>query len=390
MSTPETEAQELLLLADDVEDDLRATVRRALARACPPERVAACADGDDAVSTVVWTTLARDLGLAGLLVPEGHGGAGAGAREAAVVLEEIGRVVAPAPYLTSAVVAATALSALAAGTAADELLPRLAAGELVAALLVPATAVAADGRAVTADGAGALTGQVRNVVGVAGGAPADVLLVPVATGTGVALHAVEVATPGVAVAAVTSLDMTRPLADVRLDGAAGRVLADDAAGALATALLTGTGLLAAEQVGVATWCLEATVAHLRERRQFGRVVGGFQALKHRLADLYAEVEGANAAARYAAAALAAGAPDVAVAVAVAQAYCAGVAVHAAEEAVQLHGGLGMTWEHPAHLHLKRAKADQLLLGTPEAHRARLAGLVDLPAPDPERTPYPWT
>jgi alkylation response protein AidB-like acyl-CoA dehydrogenase len=282
------------------------------------------------------------------------------------------------------------LSALAAGGPADELLPGLAAGELVVALLVPATATSADGRAVTSDDTGALTGQVRNVVGIAGGAPADVLLVPVAAGSEVALHAVEVASPGVTVTAVTSLDMTRPLADVTLAGAASRVVSDGAADALAAAFLTGAGLLAAEQVGVATWCLEATVAHLKERRQFGRVVGGFQALKHRLADLYAELEGANAAARYAAAALVAGDPDAPVAVAVAQSYCAQVAVHAAEEAVQLHGGLGMTWEHPAHLHLKRAKADQLLLGTPEAHRARLARLVDLPAPDPERNPDPWT
>jgi alkylation response protein AidB-like acyl-CoA dehydrogenase len=286
MSAPEIEPQELSLLADDVEDDLRETVRRALAKACPPERVAACADGDDSVGVTAWSTLARDLGLAGLLVPEEHGGAGAGAREAAVVLEEIGRVVAPAPYLTSAVVAATALVVL--GDAGPTgLLPRVASGEVVAALLLPATAVAADGRAVAADVTGALTGTVRNVVGVAGGVPAGVLLVPVAAGTAVALHAVEVSSPGVRVAAVTSLDMTRPLADVTLDGVPSRVVAEDAASALAAALLTGAGLLAAEQVGVATWCLEATVAHLKERRQFGRVVGGFQALKHRLADLYA-------------------------------------------------------------------------------------------------------
>jgi alkylation response protein AidB-like acyl-CoA dehydrogenase len=383
-----TGSQELSLLADDVEDDLRETVRRALARACPPERVAACADGDASVGAEVWSTLTRDLGLAGLLVPEQRGGAGASAREAAVVLEELARVVAPAPYLTSAVVAATLLASL--GDAGDALLPRLAAGDAVVALLLPAAATVADGRAVRADPDGTLSGTVRNVVGVAGGAPADVLLVPAAGHAGVALHAVEVAASGVDVTAVTSLDMTRPLADVTLDGAASRVVATDASDALATALLTGAGLLAAEQVGLATWCLTATVAHLRERRQFGRVVGGFQALKHRLADLYAEVESATAAARYAAAALAAGDPDAPLAVAVAQSYCAGVAVHAAEEAVQLHGGLGMTWEHPAHLHLKRAKADELLLGSPEAHRARLATLVDLPAPDPERTLHPWT
>jgi len=121
------------------------------------------------------------------------------------------------------------------------------------------------------------------------------------------------------------------------------------------------------------------VAYLKVRRQFGRVVGGFQAIKHRLADLYAAVESASAAAQYAAATHAAGDPDAPVATAFAQSYCSDLAVLAAEEAVQLHGGIGMTWEHPAHLYLKRAKADQIALGTPGRHRARLATLVDLPA-----------
>ena len=119
--------------------------------------------------------------------------------------------------------------------------------------------------------------------------------------------------------------------------------------------------------------------YLGERHQFGRVVGSFQAIKHRLADLWLEVVSARAAARNAADALASGADDAAIAVAVAQAYCAPVAVHAAEEAVQLHAGIGMTWEHPAHLYLKRAKADEIALGTPGRHRAALAALVDLPA-----------
>jgi alkylation response protein AidB-like acyl-CoA dehydrogenase len=154
----------------------------------------------------------------------------------------------------------------------------------------------------------------------------------------------------------------------------------DAEEAVRQALLTGAGLLASEQLGIAEWCLSTTVAYLKDRTQFARPVGSFQALKHRLADLFAEVEQADAAARYAAATLAADDPDAAVAVAVAASYCAKAATHAAEEAVQLHGGLGMTWEHPAHLHLKRAKADELLLGTPEAHRQALAVLVDLPGP----------
>lgn len=142
----------------------------------------------------------------------------------------------------------------------------------------------------------------------------------------------------------------------------------------------GAGLLASEQAGIAAWCVATTVGYLKERRQFGRVVGGFQALKHRLADLYVAAESASAAAGYAAAALAADDADAVVAVHLAASYCSEVAVSAAEEALQLHGGIAMTWEHPAHLYLKRAKADQLALGAPGLHRDRLAALVDLPAP----------
>ena len=120
---------------------------------------------------------------------------------------------------------------------------------------------------------------------------------------------------------------------------------------------------------------------MRERRQFGRPVGGFQAIKHRLADLYVEVESARAAARYAAVTAAEGDPDRRVAARIAQAYCSEVAVKAAEECVQLHGGIGMTWEHPAHLYLKRAKADQIAFGDPGSHRRRLGELVDLRGAD---------
>ena len=377
MTDTGSRAGELWLLADDVEDDLRASVRGVLEKHCPAERVIACFDGDDSASAPAWSALARDLGLAALLVPEDLGGAGASAREAGAVAEEIGWAVAPVPFLTSAVAVTAALVTLE-GDDAGELLGRLSSGEATAALLLPATARDAAGHGLAIRD-GHISGSVRNVVGVAGGVPADVLLVPVETDRGLALHGVPADARGVTVEPVVSLDMTRPLADVTLDGAPAAALStEDATAALERGLRTAAGLLAREQVGVAAWCLDATVAYLKERRQFGRAVGGFQALKHRLADVYAEVESARAAARYASAALATDDPDVPVAVALAQAYCSDAAVHAAEEAVQLHGGIGMTWEHPAHLYLKRAKADQLLLGSPEAHRADLAALVDLP------------
>jgi hypothetical protein len=143
-------------------------------------------------------------------------------------------------------------------------------------------------------------------------------------------------------------------------------------------LTTGAGLLAAEQLGVAQWCLDATAEYVATRHQFGRPIGSFQALRHRLADLWASVSSAVAVSRAAADALATGS-DVDIAVAVAASFCSELAVHAAEEALQLHGGIGMTWEHPVHLYLGRAKSSELALGSPERHRDALASFVDLPA-----------
>ncbi|WP_405579252.1 acyl-CoA dehydrogenase family protein [Streptomyces sp. NBC_01190] len=366
----------LNLLYTDVEDDLRAAVRDALADRCPPAAVLGRVEGEEPYDPGLWRLLAAELGLAGLLIPEKLGGQGASAREAAVVLEELGRAVAPTPFLGSAVLATSALLGcdLADGSV-GALLGRLAAGAATATLAVPlSTAPGGPFPAgVRADAEGRLTGAVTSV---ADARAADVLVVPAVGPEGPGLY--EVAAAEVTVAGFTALDLTRPLADLRFDSAAGRKLpAADPAAALESALLTGAGLLASEQLGVAQWCLDETVRYLGERRQFGRVVGSFQAVKHRLADLWLEVVNARAAARSAADAVASGALDTGVAVRVAQAYVSGVAVHAAEEAVQLHGGIGMTWEHPLHLYLKRAKADAIALGTAGRHRAALGALVGL-------------
>lgn len=367
------------LLYTEVEDDLRSAVRAVLADLCPPSAVLARIESDTPYDPALWRTLARDLGLAGLLVPEKLGGQDASAREAAVVLEELGAAVAPVPFLGSAVLATSALLA-AGGEAAGELVARLAAGEVVAALAVPLPTAPGSPfpGGVRSEADGTLIGRVTSV---ADARAADVLVVPAVGPEGErGLYEVAADAPGVRISAPVSLDLTRPVADIELTGAAARRLAGPvtAAPALNRALLTGAGLLASEQLGVAQWCLDETVRYLGERHQFGRVVGSFQAIKHRLADLWLEVVSARAAARNAADALARDAGDAAVAVAVAQAYVAPVAVRAAEEAVQLHAGIGMTWEHPAHLYLKRAKADEIALGTPGRHRAALAGLVNLP------------
>ncbi|PBC86352.1 Acyl-CoA dehydrogenase [Streptomyces sp. 2224.1] len=370
------------LLYSAEEDALRDAVRSLLADRSGPATVLAGVESKAAYDTGLWRALATDIGAAGLLVPEKLGGAGASAREAAVVLEETGRCVAPVPYLTSAVIGVTTLLGCDLGQA-DVAAPlaALAGGNAVGVLAVPLP-TAPYGPAtptVRAAADGALTGRVTSVADAAG---AELLLVPAEGPNGPALYAVEAAADGVRTDPVTPLDLTRPLGHLTFDGAHGRLLAtgDRARTAVAHALLTGAGLLASEQLGVAEWCLAETVRHTAERTQFGRPVGSFQALKHRMAALWLEVASARAAARNAADALATGSADAPVAVAVAQAYCAPVAVRAAQECIQLHGGIGMTWEHPAHLFLKRAKSDELALGSPGRHREALAGLVALDAP----------
>jgi alkylation response protein AidB-like acyl-CoA dehydrogenase len=367
MSTTSTD-----LLYSDVEDSLRGSVRALMGDRCPPESVMARYDGA-APEPGLWRALGEDLGVAGLLVPEKLGGAGASAREAAVVLEELGRFVAPVPFLTSAVLATTALLEI----GDDRLLPRLAGGELTAVLALPLSCAPGEtGTSVRRGEDGRLHGRVSSV---ADADLADVLVVPVGAGSDTELHQVQRGAAGVSVEPVLSLDMSRQICDVGLDEAESTPLADDGADAVRTALVTGAALLASEQLGVAEWCLQSTVAYVRERQQFGRPVGSFQAVKHRLADVWLEVGSARAAARHAAGAVGDRGSDFGTAASLAQAYCSGVAVHAAEECVQLHGGIGMTWEHPAHLYLKRAKADEIALGTPGRHRAILAELVSLPA-----------
>lgn len=359
---------ELDLLYTDVEDDLRRTVRDLLEDRAGSSAVLAMYDGDRSVVEPLWKAIAQDLGLAGLLVPEAEGGVGASAREAATVCEELGRAVAPVPFLTSAIVATTAVTG-----SGHKLVADLAAGGTTATLTVPFTTAPHGPLPGLVATEGAVSGTVSSV---AGALEADVLLVPVDESDGLAIYAVP--TAGARVEAVASLDMSRQLADVVLDAAPGTRVRGDAEDSVRAALQTGAAMLASEQVGVASWCLAKTVEYVRARRQFGRPVGSFQALKHRLADLYVSVESGTAAARYAAAALAAGDSDAEVATAVAASYCSTLAVTAAEEALQLHGGIGMTWEHPVHLYLKRAKTGQLAFGHPGEHRRRLADLVDLP------------
>jgi alkylation response protein AidB-like acyl-CoA dehydrogenase len=385
-----TRERQLDLLYSEAETELRAAVRELLADKAEWRDVLARTETAETYDAGLWRTLAAEVGAGGLLIPESMGGAGASYREAAVIAEEIGRSIAPVPFLGSAVVATTAL--LSAEDA--ELLTELASGSLTAALAVPfATGpfAAGPGKVPTPivriegtkpkDPAGAyrLSGQ---VLGVADALPADVLLVP-ADGVPYGLYAVRVTDVGVGTAPVVSLDQTRQLCDLTLAGAPARRVASGRAAeaAVAAALLAGAGVLASEQFGLAERALEITVAYVQERKQFARPVGGFQAIKHRLADLWVAVTQARAVARSAANGLVNdNGSETELAVALAKAACSDTALKAAQEMIQLHGGIGFTWEHPAHLFLKRAKADSIGFGTADAHRASLTRLANLPPP----------
>jgi alkylation response protein AidB-like acyl-CoA dehydrogenase len=389
------------LLYSDAERALADSLNSLLADRFNLDKTLARTESAETYDDGLWHAVAVELGCAGLLIPERDGGAGASYREAASAAEALGSAVAPVPFLGSAVVATTALLSIASGAkaaagtpftpakAATDLLRRMADGSATVALAVGFPTAPRRGFPDSVRVAGSRPGEVQAgiarlrgmVSGVADALPASVLLVP-ADGVPAALYLVDVSAAGVAKAPVTSLDMTRQLCDLSFDDAQGTLIASGAPAtrAIGAALSAGAAILAAEQVGLAQRCLDMTVAYVKQRHQFARPVGSFQALKHRLADVWVGITQGRAASRYAAACLAAGHPDAEVAVAMAKAYCSEVAVQAAQECVQMHGGIGFTWEHPAHLYLKRAKADSIGFGTSDAHRAALASLVNLPAP----------
>ena len=394
------------LLYSDTERELVAALAGLLSDRAAPADVLARTEKPETYDTGLWQAVAADIGLAGLLIPEPLGGAGASYRELAAAAEHFGAAVAPIPYLGSAAVATAVLLSAARSAAAPapattpaasssratpvspaaDLLRRMAGGTLTAALAVEVTArpgaqfpAAVRVAGQSNEGTTRLRGTIFSVPDAL---PADVLLVP-AEGVPNGLYLVEATAPGVHRTPVVSLDMTRQLCDISLDDAPGRQVAVGAAAgdAVDAGLTAGAAVIAAEQLGLAQHCLDMTVAYVKERRQFARTIGSFQALKHRLADLWTTITLARAASRYAAACLADGDPDTKVAVALAKSACCEAAVTAAEECVQLHGGIGFTWEHPAHLFLKRAKAASVAFGTPGAHHEALSTLANIPAPE---------
>ncbi|HEU5158824.1 MAG TPA: acyl-CoA dehydrogenase family protein [Streptosporangiaceae bacterium] len=335
---------------------LRDTVRAFLAEACPPAARRDAAPGDPAL----WRRLAGELGLVGLAVPEEYGGAGGGMIELAVVCEELGRALTPVPYLATAVLAAHA--ARGDPRLAERLLPGIAAGSATATVILDGSVTVRAGRLW---GAGSY---------VLDGTHADVVLVPVRDGHVDRLYAVPGDASGLGRRARPTLDRTRPLASLVFEGVAAEPYRP--ARGVETRDLAITAL-AAEQVGGAERCLEMATDYAKARVQFGRPIGSFQAIKHKLADLLVSVESARSAARGAAWAADREPDRLPVAAAMAGSYCGEAFLRAAGENIQIHGGIGVTWEHDAHLYLRRATSSAQLFGTPAAHRARLAPVLGL-------------
>lgn len=388
------------------QDEMRRTLREILGKRCGPDEVKAAVRTAAGHDRELWQQLARQLGLPGIAVAEEYGGVGCTPADLALACEETGRVLLPSPLLATAVLAAPLVTALGSAAQRSALLPPLAAGGLTATLAVPgpalATALALTGdnaqgewagggraggvQARAVDGGWRLYGEVTQVLD---GHSASLLLVAAHAGgfarSRTLLFLVREDAPGLVRSRQTTLDETRPQGRIQLREVEAELLGEgegegegDGTGgvlaALAAAGRAAATVLAAEAVGAAGQALARTVEYVRQREQFGRAIGSFQAVKHRLADLYVQVQAARSAAYYAA-----WDPEQGP-LALAQALEA--LRTTAGEAIQLHGGIGFTWEHDAHLYFKRAAADELLFGPVHRLRAHAADAAGLFAPAP--------
>ncbi len=363
------------------QEELRRIVRQFLEDKSSEAAVREQMDTEKGYDDAVWSQMAEQMGLQGLIIPEEYGGSGYSYVELIVVLEEMGRALLCAPYFSSVVLAANALMHSDDDDAKTAYLPGIASGETIATVAfteengrwdedgVTATATASgDGWSVTGEKMFVLDGHV-----------ADLLIVAARTDAGVSLFAVDGDASGVTRTALATMDQTRKQAKVEFADAPARLIGADGGGwsILERMLDLAAVGLAAEQVGGAQMCLDMSVEYAKVRVQFGRPIGSFQAIKHKCADMLLEVESAKSAAYYAgwcASELNDELPSVA---SLAKAYCSEAYFHAAAENIQIHGGIGFTWEHPAHLYFKRAKSSELLFGDPTYHRELLAQRIGI-------------
>lgn len=364
----------------DEQRELRAMMREFCADHSDEQTVRRLMESSPACDPKTWGRLGSELGVLGLGVPEEVGGSGGGLVEAAILVEELGASLFCGPVLGTIALAIPALVAAPVSPLRSEVLAALVEGSSVAAFAVPDRAgefvsETVEPRAVRVGEQWAVSGVVERVVDAG---DADRILVAAISDEGdLVLLVVDSAAPGVERTRLTTLDLTRPQATVRFDRVPAAALAtgQEAARVCEHAFGTAAVLLAAEQVGGAQRLLDMSVAYAGHRLQFGRVIGSFQAVKHRLADTYIDLEHARSAAYHAAWSVQDVSDDPRLATSIAQATSSSAFTHAASTAVHVHGGIGFTWEHPAHLYFKRAFTDAALLGSAEQHRDRIAALV---------------
>ncbi|HEU4428702.1 MAG TPA: acyl-CoA dehydrogenase family protein [Myxococcota bacterium] len=364
----------------DEHHELRKTVRAFLEKRSDEKAVRALMASARGYDPEVWKQLAEELGLAGLIIPEEHGGAGFGPIELLIAMEEMGRALLCAPFLGTSVCAARALLECADGVTQKELLAKIAAGAAVvsvahaepngrwdlAGITLRAKGV---GPSVTLDGEKTL---------LLDGHVADVLLVVARGDAGLELLRVDAGAAGLTRESIPALDLTRKLARVRFSRTpATRVSSGDQTANLERVLAFTCAALAAEQVGGAQKCLELATDYAKSRLQFGRPIGSYQGIKHKCAEMLVAVEMAKSAAYNALFIAAANEPDFVEAAHLAKAYCSEAYFHAAADNIQIHGGMGFTWEASPHLYFKRAKASDLLFGDAAHHREELAKHVGL-------------
>ena len=365
----------------DEQEELRTIVRQFLEAKSPESAVREQMETEVGYDTEVWTQMAEQLGLQSLIIPEAYGGQGFGYVELTVVLEEMGRFLLCAPFFSTVVLATNTLLVAGDEQACASYLPGIADGSTIATLAL----TEANGRwdesgieaTATASGdAWTITGEKMFVLD---GHVANLILVAARTPAGVSLFAVDGDASGLTRTALPTMDQTRKQARLTFEGTPATLVGTDGAGweTLSTVLDLAAVGLAAEQVGGAQACLDMAVEYAKVRVQFGRPIGSFQAIKHKCADMLLEVESAKSAAYYAgwcASEMNDELPSVA---SLAKAYCSEAYFHAAAENIQIHGGIGFTWEHPAHLYFKRAKSSELLFGDPTYHRELLAQRIGI-------------
>lgn len=363
------------------QDQLRSFVRQFLDEKSDEAAVRALMETEQGYDEAVWSQMAEQLGLQSLIIPEAYGGQGFSWVELVVVLEEMGRSLLCAPFFSSVVLATSALMLSGDEAAQSEYLPKIASGELIATVAVTEENGRWDESGVTATATAA--GDSWTIDGakhyVLDGHTAGLIIVAARTAAGVSLFAVDGDAAGLERTALSTMDQTRKQAKLTLSGTPATLIGTDGAGwdTLEAMLDRAAVGLAAEQVGGAQKVLDMSVEYAKDRVQFGRPIGSFQAIKHKCADMLLEVESAKSAAYYAAWCAAEENDELPAMASLAKSYCSEAYFHATAENIQIHGGIGFTWEHPAHLYFKRAKSSELLFGDPTYHRELLAERIGL-------------